>query len=135
MKDKIFLLAIFIVTAVCCTPTNVDEIIAENQEVGITVNGKTYITYTAEGWQMAHNPTTNEYSVFNDDVTDYYVVRCNERPSSEGQSVTADVEYTTANNIVKITGITLEVKKVDKDKVWLYNVKRNILVVIKDLNN
>lgn len=117
-----------------CVKYDMDEILLEREELSLTWKGEDQIVFDPLTWQVASNVGNCEYRVNDDNMANYFVVRCSERPVSEGQDVTADVEWTLTTNTKRYEGLRFTVRKVRSDGlVWMWNKSQKIGVVIQEL--
>ena len=66
-------------------------------------------------------------------MSDYFLVRFDRTPDALGQRVSADIEWTTRDNIQKKNNVTLEVGKIEGDKVWLWSQSARIGLTVRIL--
>ncbi len=130
---KLILIALAL-AAVSCVRIDIDEILLKRDDISLTVRGVTQFEYKAESCQMAHKPATNEYRVYNDDLSGWFVVKCSERPSGSGQTLTVDLSYKTVSGPKSQKGLEFKVEKIDETgKIWMWCEDKNIGIVIKNL--
>lgn len=116
-----------------CTQFNLEDFITGHSEIGLTWRGELQIEYSAQDCQLGYNDRRNEYRVYDDKLSHWFVVRCSEKPSSEGQTLSADVSWTGKTEDKSLKGISLQVTKTDdKGKVWLWNESEKIGIIIKN---
>lgn len=117
-----------------CSLYDIDEVLLQRDEISMTMKGVEQFVYDPVTCQMSHNATTNEYRMFNDKLSDWLIVKCYERPSDEGQDVTADVTWTASSSTKSIRGLTFRIEKMDASgTVWMWCRQKNIGIVIKNL--
>ena len=116
-----------------CKPDISIETFSSSDQIRLEVNGNVVMKYVASGCQLAFNSQKCEFRVSTDTMSDYFIVRLSEIPSSEGQSVSAYIEWTTDYNIVRKNGITLDSVRIQGDKIWLWDRADKIGTVIKIL--
>ncbi len=120
--------------AAACNPFDEEVILLPKEDVSFTIRGVDQFFYNQKTCQMAHNRTTNEFRVFDDKISNYFIVRCEEMPTSKGQQVKADVTWTSSRNIKRLKDLTFTVKKTDDSgKIWMWCEQKNIGIVIKNL--
>jgi len=133
MKNIIIILMSVCVITGCCR-YDIDEILLRKSEISLTWKGADQFVYDPITCQMAYNSSSHEYRVFDDKISNWFIIRCSERPDTEGQVITADVTWTTPNNTKTEKQIDFTVKQTGKDgQVWLWNNSKNIGIVIKNL--
>ena len=105
-----------------------------SEGIGLKIGSLDIITYDPLTSQLAYNETDMVFRVNDDNMADYFILKCYQFPSS-GATVKADLTYTTDNDIKTRNGISFEVTKTDdaSGKVWLWNSKNKIGAVVKIL--
>lgn len=117
-----------------CSLYDIDKVLLQRDEISMTMKGVEQFVYDPVTCQMSHNATTNEYRMFNDKLSDWLIVKCYERPSDEGQDVTADVTWTASSSTKSIRGLAFRIEKMDASgTVWMWCRQKNIGIVIKNL--
>lgn len=130
-KIMIFLL---LAAMTSCSLYDIDEVLLQRDEISMTMKGVEQFVYDPVTCQMSHNATTNEYRMFNDKLSDWLIVKCYERPSDEGQDITADVTWTASSSTKSIRGLTFRIEKMDASgTVWMWCRQKSIGIVIKNL--
>lgn len=132
---RMFVLVAAVSAMLCgCVRYDMDEILLEREDLSLTWKGEDQIVFDPLTWQVSSNIRNCEYRVNDDNMANYFIVRCSERPVTEGQDVTADVEWTLATNIKRYEGIRFTVRKTGPDGlVWMWNKSQKIGVVIQEL--
>ena len=83
---------------------------------------------------MAFNDRDIEYRVYDDNLTNWFTVKCSQKPMTEGETVVADVSWTGEKSIKSFTGKTFKVAKTDEQgHVWLQNSSDKIGIIIKNI--
>lgn len=117
-----------------CACYDIEQTLLVHEELTLTWKGTAQAMYVPSTWQYGFNTAKNEYRVNDDNMANYFVVRCDERPSAEGQELSADVEWTVATNIKRYEGLRFKVERVAPDgRIWLWNKSQKIGIVIKDI--
>ena len=117
-----------------CTKYDIEEVLLAREDLSLTWKGEEQIVYDPLTWQLSCNVKNSEYRVHDDSMANYYIIKCSERPTEEGQDVMADVEWTVSKNIKRYEGIRFTVKKMGTDGlIWMWNNSQNIGVVIKEI--
>lgn len=100
----------------------------------LDINGKAIFTYEENTCQISYSENRFEFRVGNDDMSDYYIVRCSSFPH-EGALVRGSLTWTTRKDIRERKDLEFKVLKVkDGNTIWLWNQKSRIGVVIKAIN-
>ena len=133
MKRAILILLTVCLLSGCCT-YDVDEILLQKSDISLTWKGTDQFVYDPLTCQLSHNSSTHEYRIFDDKIANWFIVRCSERPDTEGQQIRADVTWTTSNGTKNENNVEFTVKQTDANgQIWLWNKKKSIGIVIKNL--
>lgn len=134
MIRKILLMTALILAAAGCCRYDVDEVLLVKTDISMTWKGQDQFVYIPASCQFSHNITTNEYRAFDDRLSNWFTIRCSERPDTEGQELTADVTWTSTDATKSEKALEFTVHKTDsKGRIWLWNKSKNIGIVIKNL--
>lgn len=133
MKRIILIMAVLIGAAGCQT-YDIGEILLQRDDISLTVRGEEQLKYIAETFQIGYNAELNEFRVFDDDMANWFVLKCSSRPDTEGQEVTADIRWTTPNTTKTKKSLTFRVEKTDSEgHIWLWCNNEAIGVVVQEL--
>ena len=89
--------------------------------------------YDPATFQLGYNGQTNEFRVFSDDLGNWFSLRCDSRPSAQGESIKGDIKWTSTNTTRSKNGITFSVEKTDAEgHIWLWCKEEAIGVVVKE---
>ncbi len=133
MKRLIIILAALFAAA-GCVRFNIDEILLPREDVSLTMRGAEQFAYDPMTCQMSHNSTTHEFRVFNDKLSDWFIIKCQDRPSDVGQEVVADLSWTTDRNNKSMSDLTFKIEKTDASgTIWMWCEQKSIGIVIKNL--
>lgn len=125
---------IMLAVMVSCSPYDIEEVLLQRSEVSMTMKGDEQFVYDPLTCQMSYNSTDNEYRMFDDMLSNWLIVKCHERPSSEGQELTADVTWTASSTTRTMKGLTFRIEKTDgSGTMWLWCRQKSIGIVIKNL--
>lgn len=103
-------------------------------DISLTVKGEVVMTYDQNLCQIGYNDQTHEFRLVNDKLSDWVIFRSDAAPANVGQTVKASLEYTEADDTIKMDGLAFTVKKTDPDgQVWLWNSDKKIGIIIKTL--
>lgn len=128
------LVAVWAIMFSGCTKYDIEEVLLAREDLSLTWKGEEQIVYDPLTWQMSCNVKTSEYRVHDDSMANYYVMKCSERPTEEGQDLMADVEWTVSKNIKRYEGVRFTVKKIGNDGlIWMWSNSQNIGVIIKEI--
>ena len=117
-----------------CGRYDIEEILLQRDDLSLTIKGEDVISYRPETFQIGHNAQRNEFRVFDDELGNWFVLTCEERPSSTGQVVKADLKWTGTSTTKSRKGLSFSVEKTDsKGNVWLWCEEHAIGVVVREL--
>lgn len=117
-----------------CNIYDIDEILLEREDISLTWKGEEQLVFDPMTWQVGYNSKTYEYRVHDDYMADYFVLECETRPGTEGEDITASVEWTEKDDVRRYEDILFTVKKIAPDgRVWLWSRMQKIGVVVKQL--
>lgn len=133
MMKRIIIFAILVLAA-SCQPAPEQDTLLSQSEISLTWKGVTQLTYSGKDCQMAFNDRDIEYRVYDDNLTNWFIVRCSQKPMAEGETIVADVSWTGEKSIKSFTGKTFTVVKTDEQGlVWLKNSSDKIGIIIKNI--
>ena len=128
---KILMLGILLTAMASCDRYNVQEVLLSREDISLTWKKEPQVVYEPLTWQLGYNAGRNEFRVNDDSMANYFVFRSNARPDTEGQEVTAYVEWTVRTNIKRYQNLKFEVRKVSPDgRVWLWNKSQKVGVTL-----
>ena len=105
----------------------------ESDIISLTWKETVQVEYDPATYQLGYNSSRNEYRVFDDRLSYWFVVSCSEKPVSEGQTLTADVSWTGKNKTKNMKALKLNVTKTDDTgMIWLWNQANKISIVLKN---
>jgi hypothetical protein len=132
MRKLVMLLIIASIATGC--RWDIDEILLVRDDISLTMKGEDLFVYDPLTCQISYNYSENTYRMYDDRLSDWVIVECSERPDTEGQSLTADITWTTSSSLKIERGLRFTVQKISSDgKVWLWNKSKKIGIVIKNL--
>ena len=132
-KRIIYILAIMLASTACIDNT-LDQVLLVREDISLSVREQVLMSFDENTCQLGYNSARNEYRVYDESLADWYILRCSAQPTSEGQTVKADLEYTTEKDVKSLTDLEFSVEKTSSDGlVWLWNKERKIGIVIKNL--
>ena len=128
---KILMLGILLTVMASCDRYNVQEVLLSREDISLTWKKEPQVVYEPLTWQLGYNAGRNEFRVNDDSMANYFIFRSNVRPDTEGQEVTAYVEWTVRTNIKRYQNLKFEVRKVSPDgRVWLWNKSQKVGVTV-----
>ena len=130
---RIILTFIMLVLTSCTSKDELAEALLESQEISLTWKGVVQVTYDQETFQLGYNSSRNEYRVYDDKLAYWFIVSCSEKPTSEGQTIKADISWTGISKTYSSKDMQLTVKKIDTSGlVWLWNQSEALGIIIKN---
>ena len=128
---------IFTITLVCCLAGcrryDIEEILLQREDISLTLKGEDVIVYEPATFQLGYNAGANEFRVFDDNLGNWFTLRCKSRPL-EGQYVKADLKWTSSTTTRTRNALTFSVEKTDaKGHIWLWCDEEAIGVVVREL--
>ena len=134
MKLRLIILAAIFALASCTPKSELQAELLMDDVISIRWNGSTVIEYNSKSFQQGYNDTSHEYRIFKDDLSAWFTVKCSEKPVSEGQIITADIQWKTGSQPLKSFGNRkMVIKKADDSGlIWLWNDTDSIGIIIKN---
>jgi len=126
---------IMMILLLCCSCGRQRRVNAfmEHDELRLQVAGKVQFRYDKLNCQLSFSRDRNEFRAQTDNTSDFYTVRLNFIPTQVGETVTADLSWTTDTDILHRKNLTLEVVRIEGDKIWLWSDSGRIGVSLRVL--
>ena len=108
----------------------------EIKDVCLKVKGTVVYSHVPGASQVALNRGRKEFWAGTDTMSDYFRLSgMSELPKQNGQTLTGSLQWTTADDSPRLTGLSFKVERIGDDgTVWLWCSAQKILVVMKLLN-
>lgn len=116
-----------------CTAEKYMRAFSRAEDILIQVGRDVPFRYEPLTCQMSYNRANNEFRAFTDNMSDFYIVMMDSTPSYEGETVKADLVWTTETDILTRKNLTLEVIRTEGEKLWLWSDSGRIGVSISVL--
>ena len=117
-----------------CLGPQPEEILLPLTDISLTVKGNVLITFTPETDQIGYNNGRNEFRMTDDKIANWVILQCSATPTTEGQELSGNLEYTTQEDVIKLNNLKFKVEKTSPEGlVWLWNKDKKIGLVIKVL--
>lgn len=101
----------------------------------LLINGTPATSVAPDGAQYVYSPTSKTFCAGTDTMSDYFLVTLSNIPSSEGQKLTASVEYTADSTQKYLTNLSFTVEQIkDNGIVWLWCPASKLSLAIQILN-
>lgn len=137
MKNRLIVILCMLSAAALtsCDPYEVDEILFQKEDVSLMIKGTAVFEYDGDTCQMAYNAQNNEFRAMDDNMADYFVLKCDSDLSTEGQEFKADLKYTTSSNVRTERGLTFKVERIlpSTGTFWLWCQSKKIGVVVRKI--
>ncbi len=131
---KRLLILLVLASAVACDPYNIEEVLLPKDDISFTMRGVDQFTYDPLTWQISQNVTANEFRVFDDKLSQWFTIKCDAMPTSEGQTLTAELSWTAVSSTRVMKDLNFKVEKTDNSgKIWMWCEQKSIGIVIKNL--
>lgn len=117
----------------CVKGPEIDKL-RNNNDIGLMVKGNYVVKYDERNFQTGFNEERKEFWVTDDNMADYFVLRCYSMPEP-GTEIQADIVYTTDTDTKSRTGLKFEVQEpgTDADVIRLWNQSYRIGVIVRIL--
>lgn len=133
MRYHIIILAFTLLLAGCTSKNELAEALLESQDISITWKGDVQVSYDPETFQLGYNSASHEYRVYDDRLAYWFIVRCSEKPTTEGQTVNAYISWTGINKTYECKDLKLTVKKADSSGlIWLWSQAESLGIILKN---
>lgn len=135
MRERFYILTFLTAVLLLCSceKNKVDEAFLESSDLCLIDGGVTIHTYDPLTWQVGYNESKKEFRVFNDTMSDYYVLTCSKLPTEKGQELTATVKWS-GKSITTRNNVSFRVEKIDNQgRIWLWSKKSRIAVSVRSL--
>lgn len=134
---KRFLLILFCHIAVltaCNREADLRDSFSESEGVGLSVKGRKVFKYNALNCQSSFNRERCEFRLCTDNMSDFVRVRLSGIPAEKGQRLSADVSWTTSDNVDRKKDVGFEVIRCENDRFWLWSSSSRIGIVLRVLD-
>ena len=101
--------------------------------VRLELDGVKVFTYSESTCQLAFNEKRAEFRAQTDTMLDYFVLKLDGVPTRTGTRVEASLAWSTKTGESTKENITLDVKRISGDVIWLCDADRRIAAVVKVL--
>ena len=125
------LFAVLLLSA--CADQRMRTAFSENEGVRLMVGRDIPFIYDPATCQLAFSRDLREFRAHTDNMSDFYAVRFTELPTIQGQTVTADLTWTTERDVLTRKNLTLEVVRIEGDQFWLWSNSGRIGLCIRIL--
>ena len=113
------LFAVLLLSA--CADQRMRTAFSENEGVRLMVGRDIPFVYDPATCQLAFSRDLKEFRAHTDNMSDFFVATFAQLPSALGQSVLADLVWTTERDVLTRKNLTLEVIRIEGDQFWLWS--------------
>lgn len=119
-----------------CNDSRRRNAFVENNDIRLQVGSTVHFRYDPLTCQLAFSRDRKEFRAQTDNTSDYYSLVLSDIPVQAGETVSADLTWTTETDILTRNGLSLEVLKVEGNRIWMWSSSGRIGVsmVIPDDN-
>ena len=132
MKRLFPIFLVLMIGAVSCRGPQMDEVLLESDDVLLKVNSTVVFSLAECDGQIGFCADRKTFRAGTDDMSEYFVLRCSELPSEEGQDLSAELRWTTATGIQQRI-IKMKVQQIKGGTIWLWAAQDKIAVIVKEL--
>ncbi|MCI1785864.1 MAG: hypothetical protein LKI59_06990 [Bacteroidales bacterium] len=119
----------------CRHDEEIDPDFINTDNISLTIKGSVKFTYDGLNCQLGYNPDQNKFTVSNDSMSEYYMLKLESTPSEKGQKAKGDLLWTESSDINTKTGLEFETENISSDgRIWLWNYKYGIGVIVRKLD-
>ena len=116
-----------------CNDERLCSAFCERDQIRLQVGGSVVFAYDPKTCQLAFSRAQKEFRAHTDNMSDFFVVDFSDIPASEGQSLTADLVWTTEREVLTRKNLTLTVVRSEVDQFWLWSNTGRIGLVVRIL--
>lgn len=131
----IFLAFALLTASSCQDRLKNDKVFISSDDVLLKVGTKVEFEYNKYNCQLAYNDQRKEYRASTDNMSDYFVLRLSQAPTSKGQKITGSISWTGDDYLRNLNNISFEVVKINESKAWLWNQPNKVAVVIRRMES
>lgn len=128
MKRLLGIVVIALLAASC--HNKVREEFLASPDICLEENGKVLLTYNPLTCQISRNTSKMQYRIMDDTMSRYYMLTLRQMPESVGQTVVADLRWSTGVSVENYSALEFTVEKLESGQVWLWNSRRKIAVSV-----
>ncbi len=132
MKHWAVILALVLAALAGCRTETLSEEFIEDRTPRMEIKGYTTFLYDPLKCQIGFNQDKCEFRVHTDNMSDFFIVRLSEMPSSENQILDGTAQWTTGDDLHN-KKTSFSVLKMDGDRIWLWSAESSIAVVVQIL--
>ncbi len=116
-----------------CSEADLSEDFKLNDQLRMEIKGYVTFSYNPLNCQIGFNRDNCEFRVHSDNMSDFFSVKLDEMPGSEGLRINGTASWTTGDNLHSKKTI-FEVVKLDGNKIWLWSADSRIAAVVQTID-
>ena len=133
MKAYLPILAALAFCMAGCREHNLSDDFRNDESIRMEIKGYTTFRYDPLTCQTGFNRERCEFRVHTDNMSDFYIVRLDEMPATEGQMLNGTASWTTGSDLHN-KKTSFEVIRIEGDKIWLWSAPTRIAMVVRALD-
>lgn len=118
---RVFLGFLCLLSFCACDKNRQRSAFVQNEDFRLQIGKTVHFSYDPLTCQLSFSRTAREFRCQTDNTSDYYSVIFNTIPTNLNEKVKANIEWTTPTDILRKNNITLEVIRLEDDKIWLWS--------------
>jgi hypothetical protein len=131
MKKVLAILSILCLLAACREP-DLSEEFSAGDDLRLEIKGYTVFLYNPLTCQRGFDRSSNEFRIHTDNMSDFFIVRLDSIPVSEGETTAGTVSWTTGDDLHN-KKTSFEAIKLEGGKIWLWSSSHRIAAVVEIL--
>ena len=130
---RLSVIAILLVLLTACNRNKMEPEILESPNLCLSIKGNTVFSYDENDCQISFNPNNHVFRIGDDTMDDFFTLTTSVIPSSQGEKVKGDLQWTSQSSIQSRKYVQFEVQKIENGTVWLWSKTDRIAAVVKIL--
>lgn len=104
-----------------CNDTRRINAFTENGDIRLQVGGSVQFRYDPLTCQLSFSRDNRTFRASTDNTSDFFVAELSAIPTQLGETVTADLEWTSPTDVLSRKNLTLEVVRIEGENIWLWS--------------
>lgn len=121
MRKVLATILLFSLLACGCNDNRRRNAFVENNDIRLQVGSTVHFRYDPLKCQIAFSRDRKEFRAQTDNTSDYYSIVLSNIPVQTGETVTGDLTWTTETDILTRKDLSLEVLRIDGNRIWLWS--------------
>ena len=131
---RLSVIALLLILLTACNRNKMEPEILESPNLCLSIKGNTVFSYDENDCQISFNPNNRVFRIGDDTMDDFFTLTTNVIPSSQGEKVKGDLQWTSQSSVQSRKYIQFEVQKIENGTVWLWSKTDRIAAVVKILD-